>query len=216
MTRDITAALARWLAAGFHQIGQVRITAGESGFELRHIDDGNAGDLETFTGPESARHLCVYDDAGAFRPLRTAPNLRRGWRLVVSDVTALRHAIDHFYPSMLGVLLSHGAGNLRVLPLRDTLNRQTGMYAVTKKITDEQAQATVGDFCKSDGGCLKTILWQIAEGVPVTSLPASKFDPAVNQTGLSTPAIPMLCHEICNLLVAKTRAVVKGEAASET
>jgi sirohydrochlorin cobaltochelatase len=215
VTRDITAALSRWLAAGFRQIGQVRIMAMEAGFELRHVEDADRADLEDFRAPEAARHLSVYDDSGAFRPLRTAPNLRHGWRLHLADLGELRRALDHFYPSMLGVLLSHETGELRVQHLRETLNRQTGMYAVTKKLTDEQANEMVGGFCRSDGGCLKTILWQVADGVPVTTLPASKFDPAANQSGGHAPAIPMLCHEICNLLVAKARTVAKGETKAE-
>jgi sirohydrochlorin cobaltochelatase len=214
VTRDITAALSRWLAAGFLQIGQVRITPVEAGFELRHIEDTDRTDLEEFRDPEAARHLSVYADSGAFRPLRTAPNLRHGWSLRLADLGALRKALDHFYPSMLGVLLSHEVGELRVQQLRETLNRQTGMYAITRKLTDEQANEMVGGFCRSDGGCLKTILWQIADGVPVTTLPASKFDPAANQVGGSEPAIAMLCHEICNLLVAKARTVVKGGTAT--
>jgi hypothetical protein len=88
--------------------------------------------------------------------------------------------------------------------LRDTLARQTGMYAVTKKITDAQAQMMIGGFCRTDGGCLKRILWDVAPGVPVTSLPAEKF-----QMRGAADTLPLLCHEACNLLVAKAREVVK-------
>ena len=81
------------------------------------------------------------------------------------------------------------------------------MYAVTRKITDDQADEMIGNFCRSDGGCLKTILWKIDENRAVTSLPREKFDPAQGQ-----PArIPMLCHEACNLLVAEARRVVKNQ-----
>jgi hypothetical protein len=51
---------------------------------------------------------------------------------------------------------------------------------------------------------LKHILWPLAPGVPVSSLPAEKFSPD------ATPGtLPLLCHEACNLLVAKAREVVK-------
>ena len=103
-------------------------------------------------------------------------------------------------------------------PLRDTLNRQTGMYRVAGKITDEQIDALVGRFCRSDGGCLRTILWRrdATGSVASTRLPPEKFDPAYDQCGgpaqPRTDLIPMLCQEACNLLVAEARAVVKAHA----
>jgi hypothetical protein len=109
------------------------------------------------------------------------------------------------------------------------------MYAVTKRITDAQADALIGSFCRTEGGspgCLKTILWAIAPGVPVTSLPAGKFGSSSeratdgtdgtdgtyerNADGgtpaafrLRPSAFPLLCCEACNLLVARAREIVK-------
>jgi hypothetical protein len=83
------------------------------------------------------------------------------------------------------------------------------MYAITRKITDDQAQAMIGGFCRSETGCLKKILWEIAPGLPVTSLPPEKFE-----TAGAVDELPLLCHESCNLLVAKAREVVKLGAAS--
>jgi sirohydrochlorin cobaltochelatase len=78
------------------------------------------------------------------------------------------------------------------------------MYRVTQKITDEQAQEMVRDFCRTDGGCLKRILWPLEPGAPVTTLPPEKF------SATAPPGVfPLLCHEGCNLLVAKAREVVK-------
>jgi sirohydrochlorin cobaltochelatase len=200
-------ALHDWLEGGGRWIGEIEMQRHGSGFRLTHRDDRARPDLVTHTGPEAARELAHYDDAGKFRPLKTAPNLRHGWRLSVADLAELRRALDYFYPAMLGVWLSHCRGELHPVPLRDTLARQTGMYRVTQKITDEQAQAMIGAHCRLDGGCLKRILWPLAPGLPVTSLPAEKFDPAAPPGSL-----PLLCHEACNLLVAKAREVVKKAA----
>ena len=52
------------------------------------------------------------------------------------------------------------------------------MYRVTQKITDAQAQEMIGGFCRTDGGCLKRILWPLAPDLPITTLPAEKFQPA--------------------------------------
>lgn len=211
MRRDLLQTLAEWLSCGDRQIGEVRVSPlPTGGWELRHYDDVGRTDLENFARAEDARHLANSDAVGNFRPLKTAPNLRRGWRLALPDLAALRHALGYLYPAMLGVLRDHESGALSPVPLRATFGRQSGMYAITRKLTDEEAQTMIAGFCTSRGGCLKTILWRIAPDVPITSLPPEKFDPSVNQTGSAEPALPLLCHEACNLLVAKAREVVKG------
>jgi sirohydrochlorin cobaltochelatase len=191
--RDITEALRRWMADGRRRIGQIEITISGVGYELRPIEDSRRGDLTLHEGPAAARHISQLDEAGALRPLKTAPNLRRGWRLLVGNTGELRHALDYFYPAMLGVLLSYERGELASVPLRETLGRQTGMYRITQKLTDEQARTMIDSFC---AGCLKRRLWD-------------------GQSPLDEPgAFPLLCHEACNLLVAEARKVVKERQAA--
>jgi sirohydrochlorin cobaltochelatase len=201
---NLTQVLVEWIAGGGRGMGEIYIEPVAGGFVLYHRADARRSDLIEYLGAEAARHLAHFDDAGRFRPLKTAPNLRHGWKLCLASPAELRRALDYFYPAMFGVWLSHQRGCLPPVSLRHTLARQTGMYAVTKNITDAQAQTMIGGFCRSDGGCLKQILWTIAPGVPVTSLPVEKFQP-------TAPAeiLPLLCHEACNLLVAKAREVVK-------
>jgi len=205
----LSQAFAEWMAGGGREIGEIHIEPVEGGFVLSHRDDVSRTDVMAFSGAEAARDLAHFDEQGKFRPLKTAPNLRRGWKLHLADPGELRRALDYFYPAMLGVWLSQQRGRLVTVSLRDTLARQTGMYAVTKKITDAQAQTMIGSFCRTDGGCLKRILWPIAPGEPVTSLPAEKF-----QTEAPADTLPLLCHEACNLLVARARQVVKKAEAS--
>jgi sirohydrochlorin cobaltochelatase len=200
----LTQTLTRWLEKGGAEIGEIHVGVRETEFTLCHRDDGGRDDLEVFHGAAAARGLSNLDDQGTYRPLKTAPNLRHGWALLVSGVDALRHALDYFYPAMLGVWRSHELGTLTPVPFRETLDRQSGMYAVTRKITDRQACAMVADFCRTDGGCLKRILWLLAPGTPVSSLPAKKIE-AFAPAG----EMPLLCHEACNLLVARAREVVK-------
>src|SRR5205814_770556 len=66
---------------------------------------------------------------------------------------------------------------------------------------------------KSDGGCLRTILWKrdTHGAIPSTKLPSEKFDPGHDQAGRGENAIPLLCQEACNLLVGECRKAVKGE-----
>ena len=208
--RDTTREFARWLDEGGQRVGQVRITRLGKGWELRHVDDVAREDLTLWEKATDARELANLDERGAFRPLKTAPNLRRGWRLVLGSVGDLRKAVDAFYPAMAGVWSSYAAGEVAPVDLRETLGRQTGMYRVVQKLTDAQAQEVIARTC-NDGACLKTILWRIDRQVAVTSLPREKFErPELNGVR-SGPELPLLCQEACNILVAAARKAVKGE-----
>ena len=208
MIRNTTQELERWLQGGGRRIGQLSIAPADGGWELRHTDDLGRGDLETFSKWEAARALANLDDAGAYRALKTAPTLRHGWRLVLADVHAVRLALEYFYPAMLGVWLAHSRGEVTPVALQDTLARQTGMYRITQKLTHEQAQRLIAKQCRSNSGCLKTILWRISAGVSVPLLPPEKF------RADATPAdtMPLLCQEACNFLVAAARKMVKDES----
>lgn len=201
--------LSRQLAAGLDHIGEIVVSGA---FELRHAAEAGRGDLRVFNKACEAREIAQFDAGGAFRPLKTAPTLRRGWVLRLRTIGEVREALEAFYPAMLGVLLAHERGVLHATNLRETLGRQSGMYAGAKNVSDAQADALAGECCRSDGKCLKTILWKIAPGVSFTSLPREKFNPAANQLGDSVPAIPLLCHEACNLYVAAARQAVKNES----
>ena len=204
-----------WLRTLPCRIGQIFVDrTAEGAFALRHRDDVNREDLAVYRDAEAAVAIAQYDDAGVYRPLKTAPNLRHGWSLMLADVAAVRVALDLFYPGRIPAYVAWRRGTLKTTPLRETLERQTGMYRVTAKITDEQANELVGSFCRSDGGCLRTIRWDrdIQGAPPSTLLPETKFDPAHDQMGKGEPVIPLLCQEPCNLLVAEARKVVKGSA----
>jgi sirohydrochlorin cobaltochelatase len=176
--------------------------------------------LQTFRNAEDAIEIAKYDDAGNYRPLKTAPNLRHGWRLELDTLEELRRALDYFYPGRLAIFAAWKSDQLQTTPLRETLDRQSGMYRVAAKISDPEIDHLVADFCRSDGGCLRTILWKRdGDGaIASTKLPKDKFDPARDQLkalhgpGSATPAtVPLLCQEACNLLIAEFRKVVKGE-----
>jgi sirohydrochlorin cobaltochelatase len=195
-------------------IGQIRIERmSVGGFVLSHRDDKAGAAREIFRNPEDAIGIARYDDAGKYRPLKTAPNLRHGWRLETLDLDELRRALDYFYPGRLAMLTMWKQNRLTTTSLRDTLNRQSGMYRVAAKISDEQVDDLIGGFCCSERGCLRTVLWDrdTSAAVPSTRLPPEKFDPAHDQTGKGEHAIPLLCQEACNLLVAECRKIVKGK-----
>jgi len=195
-------------------IGQISIqrTSG-GGFVLCHRDDQGRGRLQDFRRPEDAVEIARYDDARKYRSLKTAPNLRHGWRLEVVDLPELARSLDYFYPGRLAMLSASKEDRLATTTLRETLGRQSGMYRVAAKISDEQIDDLVGNFCRSEGGCLRTILWKrdANDHVPSTKLPVEKFNPGHDQTGRDESTIPLLCQEACALLVNECRKVVKGE-----
>jgi sirohydrochlorin cobaltochelatase len=189
-------------------------------FVLSHRDDETLDTLKSFRSAEDAIDIAKYDDAGNYRPLKTSPDLRHGWRLELDSVEELRRALDYFYPGRLAVFAAWKSNKLETTSLRETLDRQSGMYRVAAKISDSQINDLVADFCRSDGGCLRTILWKRDRqgAIASTKLPREKFDPACDQTAASSlpgsapPAtVPLLCQEACNLLVAECRKIVKAE-----
>jgi len=209
LKRNLTTAIEAWVAGGLKFVGQLFILSlPEGGYELRHAEDADKPDLDTFHSPSKARSISFFDDAGEYRPLKTAPNLQHGWRLVLKDAAELRAALDHFYPAMTAVWLSHLDNALTPVALRDTLNRQTGMYAATKRLQDEEGQELVGRACAASS-CTKRILWNFGPNQPLTTLEADKLPPASHNDSKPPVQMPLLCHEACNILVAACREVVK-------
>jgi hypothetical protein len=203
--------------------GQILIRKTNDRFVVSHREDQAREGLPAYRKAEDAVEIAKYDRAGNYRPLKTAPNLRRDWRLELGTLTELKRALDYFYPGRPAVFAAWKTGQLRTTSLRETLGRQSGMYRVAAKISDKQINDVVGNFCRSDGGCLRTILWKRDQRgtIPSRRLPAEKFDPAYDQaqalararsaTAATAATVPLLCQEPCNLLVAECRKVVKGE-----
>ncbi len=192
------------LSRGDCFLGQVRIGTGHV---LCHREDALDANCAVFTNPHDAIALARYDDAGKFRPLKTAPNLRHGWRLELSNLAEVLLALDFLYPAAAGTARILAESALPVFPLRSTLDRQTGMYAVTKKITDEQAAEVIKTICDPEKGCLRRILWPIS---PETPSPRQQESADIATQGQE---IPLLCAEACNLFVAAARGAVKAAAA---
>jgi sirohydrochlorin cobaltochelatase len=202
--------LARLIKEGFYALGELEFAETSNGYILYHSADRNSlPDARIYRAVEDARQIAKYDSTGAYRPLKGAPNLPRGWLIELSDIDNLKKALDFFYPGAIGTWLAYQAGTAQPVCLRQTLNRQTGMYRVTRKLTDDQAQKLVAEACRSDSRCLRTIMWGIEEDRSPDFLPSSKSDPAVDQTDRNRAALPFLCLEACNLLVAAARTSMK-------
>lgn len=184
------------------RIGEVLITRTSVGFVLRHYLDAAAEDLTRHTAPEGAREIAKYDAAGKFRPLKSAPTLIRGWELAVPDAASLQLTLDCLYPAAVANWLRHA--HAPIATLRETLNRQTGIYRVTALMRDEEAAALVATACARDQ-CLRHILWPLDhEKLIAPPTPASVGE------------IPLLCTDACPLLIGGGRSVVKKRMKAES
>lgn len=192
----LRALLTAAVTEGYHRVGQVAFEPDGSGFIVRHAEDANRSDLKMFNNPHDAASIALHDDTGNYRPLKTAPNLKRGWVLRLESLEDLHLALDLLYPAALANWRAFLRGERIATPLRDTVNRQTGMYRVTGLITDEEAQGIVGSLCSP--GCLRRIQWPIP----------STGEPSIIPT--KDKEIPLLCIDACSLLIGEARRVVKA------
>jgi hypothetical protein len=174
---------------------QVLIRRAGAGYELRHLADRDvpAKDLRPAQLGE-LRALAQFTADGAFRPLKSAPNLQSGWRLVVGNTAELEHALNQLYP---GAIADWYAVQSSVPPLthyRQFASRQSGMYRSTAMLEDAQA-AQVARACCHKRFCLKRRLWTVSGLTP---------DPAAEKS-----LIP--CLEPCAVLLEFARNAMRLE-----
>jgi len=202
----VTEALAAWLEGGDRRVGELVIRRGADGWEVRHERDAaaEAAVLTTYGEPEAAREIAKYDESGGYRPLKGAPTLIRGWRLVVPGVDGLRAALDFFYPAAVGNWVAFTAGRVMPVPMKATLARQTGMYRITGLLDDDDCRAVVATTCDFATACRRRIAWSIAPGIPLDHMPPEKTN-----TSPAPDELPILCLEACNFLVAAARTHIK-------
>jgi sirohydrochlorin cobaltochelatase len=191
--------ISTWLDEGREVMGEVLVKVKtEDRYSLRHVLDRDCSDLAPHAGAIAAREIARCDAAGKFRPLHSAPTMKRGWELHVESLEELRLALDFFYPAAVGCASAHEAGSLASTPLRELLGRQTGMYRFTNTISDEQAFEMVKKTCAAKN-CQRRILWPLTPEQPFPE------DESKAQAG----AIPLLCIEACPHIVSAARKSAK-------
>jgi sirohydrochlorin cobaltochelatase len=212
-------AVLKWLEDGRDAIGQILIHREGDTFSLCHLEDENSAGLQVYTSPEAARELARHTEAGAFRPIKTAPDLRRGWQMNLAGVESLLLALEFFYPAAVGMAMAEEAGTLRPVHLRSLLGRQTGMYRFANNITDDQACEIIGANCRTSTHCLRRILFSLNEVKPLSGGATEKLssDAGGVPKGLDGKrAIPLLCMEACNHIVSAARVVARKSYEKKT
>ena len=176
-------------------LAQVLIQRPGAGFALRHVADRDAEPESLRPLPlDEARALAQTTVAGAFRPLRSAPTLRAGWRLLATGEAALGRALEQLYPGAVADWFAAQAPRPPVTDYREFTGRQSGMYRITTMLTDTQA-ALVTRACCHSTQCLKRRLWTVPGLAP---------DVAVEKS-----LIP--CLEPCAVLLEFARKAMRIE-----
>lgn len=176
-------------------LAQVLVRRQPAGFELRHVNDREAG-ADTL-GPVSAselRTLANHTAAGEFRPIKAAPNLRAGWSCRVSSDAELELALNQLYPGALADWFAAQQTEPPVTQYRDFTARQTGMYRITTMLTDTQAGQVICACCDARF-CLKRRLWTV-DGLAPDAADAKSLIP---------------CLEPCAVLLEFARKAVRIE-----
>jgi hypothetical protein len=165
------------------------------GFELRHFDDRERP-AETLRElrPGDLRALAQFTAGGGFRPLKSAPNLQRGWVARVPGDAELELAVNQLYPGAVADWFASQSPQPPVTDYREFTGRQTGMYRLTTMLSDPQA-AQVTRACCHKSFCLKRRLWTVTGAAPE----------AVEEKSL----VP--CLEPCALLLELARKAMRIE-----
>ena len=165
-------------------------------FSLRHIDDieADSKSLRPLVSLQDLRELIRADLNGSFRPLRAAPNLRRGWLYHAGSLEVALAALDYLYPAELANWKLWLSDQLPIASWKETAERQTGRFRIVRKLDDAALAVLVEQNCQA--GCLKKRLWTPFAEEVITG---------VNEW-------PLLCPEACNFLVGKAREKMMGAA----
>lgn len=207
-------ALVLWVreAGGMGRIFlQALITLTEGGYSVRHVEDRSvpAERLERFDDPFRARIIAQTTDDGSHRPLKTAPDLRRGWLFEALDERGLWTVLDYLYPACVGHWHAGRQGSLRVTHWNATAARQSGMYSPVRLLSPEVVRDTVVACC-GDAVCLRQVAWGLSADDP-QPLPSELPGEAEEEVGTRGARVP--CPEACSIFVSFARAVLRVERA---
>jgi hypothetical protein len=175
-------------------IGQVLVCRRGQGYELRHIADRDASVQQLReASAEEVRTIAQFTEEGAFRPLKSAPTLRRGWRIATGSDAELAAALDRLYPGAIADLFATLQHPPPATDYREFTNRQSGMYRITALLDESQAGAMVMKCCAAQF-CLKRRFWD-----------AGGFAPEIIEQKSVIP-----CLEPCAILLEFARKVVRA------
>lgn len=165
-------------------------------FRACHASDRETLDgLEEIDSAAALRELAKFDASEEYRPLKTAPTLRSGWITRCDDAREFLKRLDAIYPGVFATWIAYDDGDHDPVPLRTTLDRQTGMYRFSGSITDQMANEIMRETCAK--GCIRKIAWPIDDACPVSRIERPP------------KAVPVICTEACTFAVGEARRLAK-------
>lgn len=154
--------------------------------------------------PEAVRRHVRVDDFGRYRPLTGANNLRSGWWVPLRDGLTANDVIEAVYPLATIHRSQQASGTLRIVPLDEVLERQTGRYEETPQLSPRGRRIVRDTLC---GQCVRTPVWPLT-----TDRPASGSDaPRPTSCPPPNPAAQIPCPEPCSIFVALAREALTWE-----
>ncbi|WP_415383298.1 DR2241 family protein [Halosimplex sp. TS25] len=201
--------------------GQLHVTVtvddtGSRRYAIRHVDDAGAdGDaLTDRDDPLDARQIAKHDDRERYRPLKTAPTLRTGWRFPDLGPEEVFRAVDSFYPATVANWHREREGELDVSHWRETIGRQSGIYGVVDTWDRGEGHEHVdwvAESCCDDSQCLKRREWQYDDETELDvdggASEASRDEGDATAGG--DGVFP--CREPCSLVISAARRWTKLE-----
>jgi hypothetical protein len=200
-------ALVRWVAeggAGGRFFLEAHLLAtGPGSYRVRHRADVKrpAASLKCSQDPYRARDIARSTAHGDHRPLRTSPNLRRGWSLDDLDARGLWIALEYLYPACAVNWHAERTGTLAITPWAETAGRQSGIYSAVRLLPEAAVRDAVTACC-GDAVCLRKVRW------PISAAAADSGDaPAAGPA--DEAVVP--CPEACSLFISFARTVLSVE-----
>ncbi len=134
--------------------------AQSGGFEIRHELDRQAPleALRRLRDPDEAQSIAAATEAGDYRPLKTAPDLRGGWRFAGLTKDEAWEVYAHLYPAVPVHWFLERIGRLPVVSFDDVAKRQTGIHAKVGSLGPPEVGALVEECCESHR-CLREPTW---------------------------------------------------------
>ena len=176
-------------------LAQVLIRRQGAGYELLHVADRDAStESLRLVRLTDLRQLAQYTAGGAFRPLKSSPDLQRGWRFIAAGDQDLDTALGMLYPGAIADWHATQGAHPPVTDFREFTNRQSGMYRITAMLNDTQAAQVIRAGCNARF-CLKRRLWTVA-GLPPDAAEVKSLIP---------------CLEPCAVLMEFARKAVRIE-----
>lgn len=138
----------------------------DGGFELRHQADRHLP-------PDSLRPMALVQlhalaqktDDGQFRPLRSSPDLARGWRALARNPAELGQALDQLYPGFLADAWSLETGRAQPMSWDAYLHRQLGRARALATFAPVALADAIDTGC-APHRCLRRRTWSAPLAIP--------------------------------------------------